>query len=133
MNNFLSVDEVASLLNLVKHCLYITVPIDLLEAGVPLCPDYDEYNPNDIPSDQAPTPPDCVPVEEQNEGYNPTFIEQGVPLCPAEELPGYEYPVPENPLTLPTEPTTTTTTESVIVEVFDDYNPDDVPADQAPP
>jgi len=106
--------------------------IDLLEAGVPLCPDYDEYNPNDIPSDQAPTPPDCVPVEEQNEGYNPTFIEQGVPLCPAEELPGYEYPVPENPLTLPTEPTTTTT-ESVIVEVFDDYNPDDVPADQAPP
>merc|ERR1712170_279644 len=81
--------------------------IDLLEAGVPLCPDFDEYNPNDIPSDQAPTPPDCIPLEEENEGYNPTFLEQGVPFCPEEELPGYEYPVPENPLTLPTHPATT--------------------------
>merc|ERR1719410_1893810 len=144
--------------------------LDLLEAGVPLCADYDEYNPNDVPSDQAPPAPECVPVEEQNDGYNPTFLEQGVPLCPEEELPGYEYPVPENPLTLPTKPTTTTTTSTTtsttttttsiplpecipleesdygsnldLLEAgvplcpdpdYDEYNPSDVPEDQAPP
>ena len=115
--------------------------LDLLEAGVPLCADYDEYNPNDVPSDQAPPAPECVPVEEQNDGYNPTFIEQGVPLCPEEELPGYEYPVPENPLILPTKvpETVVTTTSSPItsqsptLNIFEDYDAYDVPEDQAPP
>ena len=140
--------------------------LDLLEAGVPLCADYDEYNPNDVPSDQAPPAPECVPVEEQNDGYNPTFLEQGVPLCPEEELPGYEYPVPENPLTLPPRipkpttqppppPSTTPLSLPDCVNEYekdlgmnpefldlgvpfcpaeiDDYDPSDVPADQAPP
>ena len=82
--------------------------LDLLEAGVPLCPDYDEYNPNDIPEDQAPVRPDCITSAEKDKGYNPEFLEQGVPLCPEEE-PGYEYPVPENPLTLPPPKTTAST------------------------
>ena len=38
--------------------------LDLLEAGVPLCPDYEEYNPEDIPEDQAPPAPDCVPADQ---------------------------------------------------------------------
>merc|ERR1712117_472286 len=103
--------------------------IDLLKAGDPLRPDYEEYNPDDVPQDQAPPAPECIPTDEQGEGYNPTFLEQGVPLCPEEELPGYEYPVPETPLTLPPRPTTTT---SAPVEDPDDYDPLDVPADQAP-
>ena len=107
----------------------IGMNIDLLEAGVPLCPDYEDYNPNDIPIDQAPPAPDCILSSEKDDGYNPTFLEQGVPLCPEEELPGYEYPVPETPLTLPPRPTTTT---SAPVEDADDYDPLDVPADQAP-
>ena len=57
---------------------------------MPLCPevlpvyteaptveDYDEYDPNDIPEDQA---------------------------APEEVTEGYNYPVPENPLVLPTRP-----------------------------
>merc|ERR1719362_826370 len=109
--------------------------IDLLEAGVPLCPDYEDYNPNDIPIDQAPPAPDCIAVNEQDEGYNPTFLEQGVPLCPEEDLPGYEYPVPENPLTLPTmPPKQPEPVETLTLDIFeDDYDPNDVPQDQAPP
>merc|ERR1711910_308200 len=106
----------------------------LLEMGVPLCPsEYDDYDPNDIPEDQA-------KPEEVTEGYN--------------------YPVPENPLVLPTKPPTTTTTaaplpdcvtlddpmletyqeldvplcpeEEPVVE-YDDYDPNDIPEDQAKP
>merc|ERR1719411_1759945 len=53
------------------------------ELDVPLCPEeepvvqYDDYDPNDIPEAQA-------KPEEATEGYN--------------------YPVPENPLVLPTKP-----------------------------
>merc|ERR1711910_321700 len=136
----------------------------LLEMGVPLCPteyddydpndipedqaapeelpvyteapvdDYDDYDPNDIPEDQAkpeevtegynyPVPenplvlptkpplPECVPAGEEQLGDNPYFLEQGVPLCP-EDLPVYtEAPVEE----------------------YDDYDPNDIPEDQAKP
>ena len=50
--------------------------------GLPICSptlEYDDYDPSDIPEDQA-------KPEEVTEGYN--------------------YPVPENPLVLPTKPTT---------------------------
>merc|ERR1712226_218456 len=84
----------------------------LLEMGVPLCPtEYDDYDPNDIPADQAkpeevsegynyPVPenplvlptkpplPECVPAGEEELGDNPYFLEQGVSLCP-EDLPAY--------------------------------------------
>jgi len=43
--------------------------------------------------------PDCVPEDEALDGRNPELLEVGVPLCPSEA--GYEYPVPENPLTYP--------------------------------
>merc|ERR1711910_143875 len=60
----------------------------LLEMGVPLCPsEYDDYDPDDIPEDQA-------KPEEVTEGYN--------------------YPVPENPLVLPTKPPTTPVPECVL-------------------
>merc|ERR1712117_1012293 len=99
--------------------------IDLLKAGDPLRPDYEEYNPNDIPIDQAPPAPDCIEESEKDEGYNPTFLEQGVPLCPEEELPGYEYPVPENPLTLPTKPPKQQEpVESPTLDIFVDYDPE---------
>merc|ERR1712106_723762 len=90
-----------------------------LDAGVPLCPsddlpgyqpspsEYDDYDINDIPADQAEPVPDCVLPEDQNTGSNPKFIADGVPICPSDELEGYEYPVPENPLILPTKPATT--------------------------
>merc|ERR1711936_206689 len=84
----------------------------LLEMGVPLCPsEYDDYDPDDIPEDQA-TP------EEVTEGYN--------------------YQVPENPLVLPTKPPTTTPedlptyTEDPVLE-YDYYDPNDIPEDQAKP
>jgi hypothetical protein len=82
---------------------------------VPLCPeeqpaytetpavDYDEYDPNDIPADQA------APVTE-----------------------GYNYPVPENPLVLPTPEELPAYTEPPVVD-YDEYDPDDIPADQAAP
>merc|ERR1712001_672454 len=137
----------------------------LLEMGVPLCPseyddydpddipedqaapeslpvyteapvdDYDDYDPNDIPEDQAkpeevtegynyPVPenplvlptkpplPECVPAGEEDLGDNPYFIDQGVPICP-EDLPVY--------------------TEAPEVEEYDDYDPSDIPEDQAKP
>jgi len=131
--------------------------------GVPLCPEelptyttestfsqYDDYDPNDIPEDQAapteeegynyPVPenpltlppkptitmtttsiplPDCVPEEEQTLGNNPEFLDAGVPICPKEEesLPVY---------------TPQTTTAPVVVD-YDDYDPNDIPEDQAKP
>jgi len=100
---------------------------EFLAAGVPLCPDYDEYDPNDIPTDQAKPLPDCVKVDEKSNPANKEYLAAGVPLCPEEELAGYEYPVPANPLTLP--PRTTTTTP----EEYDDYDPEDIPDDQAEP
>merc|ERR1712106_549237 len=98
----------------------------LLDLGVPLCPDeyYDEYDPNDIPPDQAasevvsgynypvpdnplslttstaitPSTPDCIPVEDQYSDKNQEFLDLGVPFCPQE---------------------------------YDDYDPNDIPSDQA--
>merc|ERR1711971_3859 len=44
------------------------VNIDLLEAGVPLCPEYeDDYDPDDVPQDQAPPAPGCILSSEQDE------------------------------------------------------------------
>merc|ERR1712106_1104244 len=78
--------------------------------GVPICPEeYEDYDPNDIPTDQAEPTPDCVPEDQQDEGMNPQHLSNGIPICPSEELPGYEYPVPEVPFTLPPKLTTTTT------------------------
>ena len=55
--------------------------------------------------------PDCIAETDISVGRNPEFLEAGVPLCPSDEpVTGYEYPVPENPLTLPTTPATTSTT-----------------------
>merc|ERR1712001_218442 len=168
--------------------------------------EYDEYDPNDIPEDQAkpeeategynysvpenplvlptkPSLPDCVPAGEEELGDNPYFLEQGVPTCP-EELPtyteapaaveeyddydpndipadqakpeevteGYNYPVPENPLVLPTKPPLPECVLSGEEELgdnpyfldqgvpicpedieYDEYDPSDIPEDQAKP
>merc|ERR1712106_394042 len=96
-----------------------------LDAGVPLCPDYDEYDPNDIPTDQAMPLPDCVESDQKDSPMNKEYIKAGVPLCPSDEPAGYEYPAPTNPLTLP--PKTTTPAP----EIYDDYDPNDIPDDQA--
>merc|ERR1712088_1280260 len=97
--------------------------------------DYDDYDPNDIPEDQAkpeevtegynyPVPenplvlptkpplPECVPAGEEDLGDNPYFLDQGVPVCP-EDLPAY--------------------TEAPAVEEYDEYDPSDIPEDQAKP
>jgi len=88
-----------------------------LDQGVPLCPEelpiyieapveeevYDDYDPSDIPEDQA------RPVEE-----------------------GYNYPVPENPLNLPAIPSFSPGTTPAPMD-YDDYDPSDIPADQAAP
>merc|ERR1719431_1338653 len=139
----------------------------LLDMGVPLCPSenqYDDYDPSDIPADQAAPVEDLptyteAPVEEYDE-YDPNDIPEDQ-AAPATE--GYNYPVPENPLTLPTRPTTTAAplppcvteleegaaefiaqgvplcpeelpayTEAP-VEEYDDYDPNDIPDDQAAP
>ena len=119
----------------------------------PSTQDYDEYDPDDIPNDQAAPAPKCIKKEEKSKGRNPQFLSEGVPLCPEPE--GYEYPVPENPLTLPTKPTTTQPTlpECIISEErnsgnnpsyiekgvpicpeeYEDYDPSDIPSDQAEP
>merc|ERR1712106_724288 len=62
---------------------------------------YDDYDPSDIPSDQAEPLPDRVPVEDEDSGSNPKFVAAGVPICPSDGPEGYSYPVPENPLQLP--------------------------------
>ena len=122
---------------------------NLLDTGVPFCSptlEYDDYDPNDIPADQAkpvtegynyPVPenplvlptkapktttaaplplPDCVLPGEEGLGDNPYFLAQGVPLCP-EELPVYT----EAPVVIPEE------------EYYDEYDPNDIPEDQAKP
>ena len=124
----------------------------LLEMGVPLCPtEYDDYDPNDIPPDQA--APEELPVyteapADDYDDYDPSDI----PIDqarPEEVTEGYNYPVPENPLVLPTKPPATTAenlptytedpvleydyTEAPEVEQYDDYDPNDIPVDQAKP
>merc|ERR1711874_371423 len=101
---------------------------ELIDQGVPLCPevlpvyteapeeeDYDDYDPNDIPEDQAapeelPTYTEA-PVEEYDD-YDPNDIPEDQ-AAPEEDLPGYS---PENE----------------VVE-YDDYDPNDIPEDQAAP
>merc|ERR1719245_2579955 len=100
--------------------------------------------------------PDCILTEEQTLGKNPEYLDAGVPLCPTEELPGYEYPVPEIPLTLPPQPTIPASEPlpdcipidekdsgknpsyiemgvSICPEEYEDYDPSDIPSDQAEP
>merc|ERR1719507_2702092 len=69
--------------------------------------EYDYYDPNDIPEDQA--KPDEIPsyteapeVEEYDE-YDPNDIPEDQ-AKPEEVTEGYNYPVPENPLVLPSKP-----------------------------
>merc|ERR1719206_1491858 len=86
-----------------------------IEKGVPICPEeYEDYDPSDIPSDQAEPPPDCVPEDEKDEDHNRVHLDNGISICPKE---GYEYPVPEIPFTLPpkVKRTTTTTTTTVMI------------------
>merc|ERR1719266_2521200 len=63
---------------------FIEGPVSTTAAPAPP-PVYDDYDPNDIPADQA---------------------------APSDEVKGYEYPVPENPLVLPTKAPKTTTTST---------------------
>jgi len=134
--------------------------IQFLNLGVPICPEeYDEYDPSDIPDDQAEPLPDCIPADKQADGQNSNYLDAGVPLCPEEEKDGYNYPIPENPLTLPSKVQTTpaTTTNKVplpdcviqgevgleqniqfldlgvpiCTEEYDEYDPSDIPPDQA--
>merc|ERR1712088_1224347 len=113
----------------------------LLEMGVPLCPtEYDDYDPNDIPADQA--APEELPVyteapTDDYDDYDPSDIPEDQ-ARPEEVTEGYSYPVPENPPVLPTKPPTTTTenlptyTEDPVLE-YDYYDPSDIPEDQAKP
>ena len=48
--------------------------------------------------------PECILPEEQSLGKDPEYLDAGVPLCPDEELPGYE-----------------------------NYDPSDIPSNQAEP
>merc|ERR1712088_568738 len=137
-----------------------------LDQGVPICPEdieYDEYDPSDIPEDQA-KPDDLpayteAPVEEYDD-YDPSDIPEDQ-AKPEEVTEGYNYPVPENPLVLPTKRPKTPVPECVLeddegaaefiaqgvqlcpevlpvyteapVEEYDDYDPNDIPEDQAKP
>ena len=116
---------------------------------MPLCPevlpvyteapeeeDYDDYDPNDIPEDQAapeelPTYTEA-PVEEYDD-YDPNDIPEDQ-AAPEEVTEGYNYPEPENPLVLPTpeESLPGYSPETEVVE-YDDYDPNDIPEDQAAP
>ena len=126
--------------------LYTEAPVVIPEEEY-----YDEYDPNDIPEDQAkpeevtegynyPVPenplvlptttaaplplPDCVAAGEEDLGDNPYFLDQGVPVCP-EELPVYtEAPIVFVPEELaPVEE----------YDEYDEYDPNDIPEDQAKP
>ena len=100
-----------------------------LEAGVPLCPEeYDDYDSDDIPDDQAMPKPGCIPGDLKDSGMYPEYLMAGVPLCPSENPTDYKYPSPDNPLNLP--PKTIPTTAAPI---YDDYDPNDIPADQSEP
>merc|ERR1712038_468713 len=136
----------------------------LLEMGVPLCPTkYDDYDPNDIPEDQA--APEELPVyteapTEDYDDYDPNDIPEDQ-AKPEEVTEGYNYPVPENPLVLPTKPPLPECVPAgeeqlgdnpyfleqsvplcpedlpvyteAPVEEYDDYDPNDIPEDQAKP
>merc|ERR1712106_957203 len=122
---------------------------------------YDEYDPSDIPEDQAAPHPECISKSDKDNRENVAFIQSGVPLCEEAKI-SYNYPVPKNPLTLPprkkTRPSVTTTTkiplpdcilfeESEIgpnldyilqgvplcPEEYDEYDLNDIPPDQAAP
>merc|ERR1711899_719281 len=120
-----------------------------LEQGVPLCPEvlpvyteapveeYDDYDPNDIPEDQAkpeelPSYTEAPPVVEYDD-YDPNDIPEDQ-AAPEEVTEGYNYPVPENPLVLPSpaDDLPGYSPETEVVE-YDDYDPNDIPEDQAAP
>merc|ERR1712038_1745147 len=122
---------------------------ELIAQGVPLCPevlpvyteaaeeeDYDDYDPNDIPEDQAapeelPTYTEAPVVEYDD--YDPNDIPEDQ-AAPEEVTEGYNYPVPENPLVLPSpaDDLPGYSPETEVVE-YDDYDPNDIPDDQAAP
>merc|ERR1711936_1101116 len=124
----------------------------LLEMGVPLCPsEYDDYDPDDIPEDQA--APEELPVytEAPVDDYDPNDIPEDQ-AKPEEVTEGYNYPVPENPLVLPTKPPLPECVTSGEEELgdnpyfldqgvpicpedieYDEYDPSDIPEDQAKP
>merc|ERR1712088_460410 len=87
----------------------------LLEMGVPLCPsEYDDYDPDDIPEDQA--APEELPVYteapvDDYDDYDPNDIPED--QAKPDEIPSY--------------------TEAPAVEEYDEYDPNDIPADQAAP
>ena len=68
---------------------FIEGPVSTTSPPSSPAPVYDDYDPNDIPADQA---------------------------APSNEVKGYEYSVPENPLTLPTKPPRTTTSPYLAVD-----------------
>ena len=91
--------------------------VPFIEGATVSTASYDDYDPNDIPEDQA---------------------------APSDS--GYQYPVPENPLLLPTKKSTTiqpcipsyqntdlSNPLSNNCHEYDDYDPSDIPVDQAKP
>ena len=117
---------------------------------MPLCPEvlpvyteapaveeYDDYDPNDIPVDQA-KPEELpayteAPAVEEYDDYDPSDIPVDQ-AAPEEVTEGYNYPVPENPLVLPS-PADDLPGYSPETEVidYDEYDPTDIPPDQAAP
>ena len=69
---------------------YPTPAVPFIEGPVSTTSQYDDYDPNDVPLDQA------APTSEE----------------------GYNYPVPDNPLLLPTKPPKSTTTTTIIITVM---------------
>ena len=99
--------------------------------------EYDDYDPNDIPEDQAkpeelPSYTEAPPVVEYDD-YDPNDIPEDQ-AAPEEVTEGYNYPVPENPLVLPSpaDDLPGYSPETEVVE-YDDYDPNDIPDDQAAP
>ena len=107
---------------------------------------YDDYDPSDVPDDQAKPAPDCVNEDDQDTEENIQHLQRGVPLCPSDDLPGYQVPATDldseddyddyDPNDIPDDqaaplPTYKATTPAP--PDYDDYDPNDIPADQAAP
>ena len=104
----------------------------------PTVEDYDDYDPNDIPEDQAkpeelPAYTEAAPVEEYDD-YDPNDIPEDQAAPEEEVTEGYNYPVPENPLVLPlpADDLPGYSPETEVID-YDEYDPNDIPDDQAAP